>query len=182
MVAVWALLWLRPAHLLCSCGALASHCSDFSWCGAQALEHSLNSCGAQASLLCSMWDLPKQGLNPCRLHWQADSLPLIHQGNPHSYIFFYLKQLCSVKVWQSWVGGRCTGICFYCSFFVCWIISFTRALIGEIHLKPPLRACSSCCFTACFVRALIIHLGSHTWKGDFCGAWFCFLALRGSSN
>ena len=48
VVAAWALLRLRPAHLLCSCGALAPHCSDFSWCGAQALEHGLNSCGAQA--------------------------------------------------------------------------------------------------------------------------------------
>ena len=56
------------------------------------------------------------------------------------YIFFYLKQLYSVKVWQSCVGGRCTGICFYCSFFVCWITSFTRDLIGEMHLKPPLQS------------------------------------------
>ena len=23
-----------------------------------------------------------QGLNPCLLHWQADSLPLSHQGSP----------------------------------------------------------------------------------------------------
>ena len=25
---------------------------------------------------------PDQELNPCLLHWQADSLPLSHQGNP----------------------------------------------------------------------------------------------------
>ena len=25
---------------------------------------------------------PDQGLNPCLLHWQADSLPLSHQGSP----------------------------------------------------------------------------------------------------
>ena len=24
-----------------------------------------------------------QGLNPCLLHWQADSLPLSHQGSPY---------------------------------------------------------------------------------------------------
>ena len=24
-----------------------------------------------------------QGLNPCPLHWQEDSLPLSHQGNPN---------------------------------------------------------------------------------------------------
>ena len=25
---------------------------------------------------------PIQGLNPCLLHWQTDTLPLSHQGNP----------------------------------------------------------------------------------------------------
>ena len=30
-----------------------------------------------------MWDLfPDQGSNLCLLHWQADSLPLSHQGSP----------------------------------------------------------------------------------------------------
>ena len=27
---------------------------------------------------------PTQGLNPCLLHWQADSLPLSHLGNPYN--------------------------------------------------------------------------------------------------
>ena len=30
-----------------------------------------------------MWHLPPSGLNPRLLHWQADSLPLSHQGRPH---------------------------------------------------------------------------------------------------
>ena len=50
----------------------ASHCGGFSRCGAQALgtrasvvvAHGLSSCGAQASLLCGMWDLPGPGLKP----------------------------------------------------------------------------------------------------------------------
>ena len=42
-------------------------------CGSQALERRLSSCGARAWLLRGMWDLPGQGLNPCPLHWQADS-------------------------------------------------------------------------------------------------------------
>ena len=33
-----------------------------------------------------MWDLPRQGSNPCPLHWQADSQPLHHQGSP-LYVF-----------------------------------------------------------------------------------------------
>ena len=28
-----------------------------------------------------------QGLNLCLLHWQADSLPLSHQGSPYPFIF-----------------------------------------------------------------------------------------------
>ena len=30
---------------------------------------------------------PDQGLNPCALHWQADSQPLCHQGSPYSLCF-----------------------------------------------------------------------------------------------
>ena len=33
-------------------------------CGSRALEHWLNSCGARTSLLCSMWDLPRSGIEP----------------------------------------------------------------------------------------------------------------------
>ena len=45
----------------------------FSSCASRALECRLSSCGSWASLLRGMWDLPGQGLNPCPLHWQADS-------------------------------------------------------------------------------------------------------------
>ena len=56
------------------CGARASHCGGFSCCGAQALgtrasvvaAHRL-SCSAARGIF------PDQGLNPCPLHWQADS-------------------------------------------------------------------------------------------------------------
>ena len=49
------------------CGALAPGCEGFSSCGAQALEHRLNSCGAQPKLLCSIWDLPGSGIKPVSL-------------------------------------------------------------------------------------------------------------------
>ena len=48
-----------------SCGVWASHCSGFSRCGAQALgTWAYNSCGTQAYLLLSMWDLPRPGIEP----------------------------------------------------------------------------------------------------------------------
>ena len=76
---------------LSSCSVEASHCGGFSlqlpgsWAR-------LNSCGSWAYLLCSTWELPGSGLNPCLLHWQADSLPLSHQGSPscgyRRFLFF----------------------------------------------------------------------------------------------
>ena len=37
--------------------------------------------GPSCSAACGI--LPDQGLNPCPLHWQADSQPLHNQGSPH---------------------------------------------------------------------------------------------------
>ena len=36
--------------------------------------------GPSCSAACGIF--PDQGLNPCPLHWQADSQPLRHQGSP----------------------------------------------------------------------------------------------------
>ena len=41
--------------------------------------------GLSCSTACGIF--PDQGSNPCPLHWQADSQPLRHQGNPYRYIF-----------------------------------------------------------------------------------------------
>ena len=38
--------------------------------------------GPSCSAACGIF--PDQGLNPCPLHWQADSQPLRHQGSPFS--------------------------------------------------------------------------------------------------
>ena len=37
--------------------------------------------GPSCSAACGIF--PEQGLNPCPLHWQADSQPLHHQGSPY---------------------------------------------------------------------------------------------------
>ena len=36
--------------------------------------------GPSCSVACGIF--PDQGSNPCPLHWQADSQPLLHQGSP----------------------------------------------------------------------------------------------------
>ena len=41
-------------------------------------------CRPSRSMACGI--LPDQGLNPCPLHWQADSQPLRHQGSPEAVL------------------------------------------------------------------------------------------------
>ena len=83
VAACWLSLVAVSGVTLC-CGARASHCGGFSCCGARALgarssvvvacglsscgswapERRLSSYGAQAQVLCGMWDLPGPGLEP----------------------------------------------------------------------------------------------------------------------
>ena len=44
--------------------SMGSRARGLSSCGSWALEHRLSSCGAQADLLCGMWDLPRPGIKP----------------------------------------------------------------------------------------------------------------------
>ena len=63
------LLWTKSSK---ACG--------FSSCGCWTLEHRLNSCGLQNSCSLACVTFLDQEQNQCSLHWQADSLPLSHQG------------------------------------------------------------------------------------------------------
>ena len=51
-----------------------------------------------------MWDPPDQGWNLCLLHWQADSLPLSHQGSP---ICISLKVQRNIPRWLSGEESIC---------------------------------------------------------------------------
>ena len=50
--------------------------------------------GSSCSAACGIF--PDQGLNPCPLHWQADSQPLRHQGSP-KWLFYFQVLLNSVS-------------------------------------------------------------------------------------
>ena len=86
LVAVWELLiavtsLVEPRFWGAWASVVATRGLDS--CSPGALEQRLNSCGALASLLCVVCGIfLDQGSNPCLLHWQADSLPLSHQGSP----------------------------------------------------------------------------------------------------
>ena len=97
-------LWLRQAGPVLCCGARTSHCGGFSCCGAralgawalevvacglsscdaQALEHRLSSCGTQAYLLRSMWDLPRPGLEPVSPALAGGFSTTVPPGKPHA--------------------------------------------------------------------------------------------------
>ena len=53
--------------------------------------------GPSCSAACGIF--PDQGSNPCRLHWQADSQPLRHQGSP----YLFLKKNLFIYFWLRWV-------------------------------------------------------------------------------
>ena len=44
---------------------------------------------------------PDQGSNPCLLRWQADSLVLSHQGNPHVY-----NNINATYYSKVWISGN----------------------------------------------------------------------------
>ena len=48
--------------------------------------------GPSCSVACGIF--PNQGLNPCPLHWQADSQPLRHQGSPVLLFTFRFMTYC----------------------------------------------------------------------------------------
>ena len=50
--------------------------------------------GPSCSAACGIF--PDQGLNPCPLHWQADSQPLPHQGSPTSLFFIGVELIYKV--------------------------------------------------------------------------------------
>ena len=89
---------------------LASHCSGFSYCGAQALGPRalvLVACRLGCSAKCGIF--PDQGSNPCLLPSQADSYPLYHQGNPRVLFLDTLNWRFLFDIHEdanrSWING-----------------------------------------------------------------------------
>ena len=82
------------------------------------LSHSLRPHGPQPTRLLCPWDFPgkhtgvgchfllqgillSQGLNPCLLHWQEDSLPLNHLGSIiHNSLYMETVQISTTDAWM----------------------------------------------------------------------------------
>ena len=92
---------------LISCGSRASECAGFRSCGCLAPGHlGFSSCGTQlqsTGLIVVVQGLscpaacgifPDPGSNPCPLHWQGESYPLLHQESPNFKKSSTIKLLC----------------------------------------------------------------------------------------
>ena len=58
-------------------------------CGSQALEHRLGSCGTQAQLLRSMWDLPGSGIEPVSPALAGGFLTTAPPGKSHILLLIF---------------------------------------------------------------------------------------------
>ena len=86
-----------------SCGVWASHSGGFYYyCRAQALGcMGFSSCGTQAYCPTARGIFLGQGSNPYPRHWQVNSLPLSHQGNPYMSLMILLYHF-----WEFLERGR----------------------------------------------------------------------------
>ena len=84
-------------------------------CGSWALERRLSSCGAQAYLLCGMWDLPGPGLKPVspRIpnHCATREARLRNFFHLNVYFFFFNFTLyLFIYFWLCWVFVSVRGL------------------------------------------------------------------------
>ena len=99
--------------------------------------------GPSCSAACGIF--PNQGLNPCSLHWQADSQPLSHQGSPDGDFFlsFFLFFFFLIYFWLRWVFVAARGLSLVLAsggYSSLWCVGFSlRWLLLLQHTGP--RAC-----------------------------------------
>ena len=85
------------------------------------------------SVACGIF--PDQGLNPCPLHWQADSQPLHHQGSLVLPAFSRLDILVDVQ-WYLSVVFICTFLTTDVNFFSC-ARGHSYIFFGDSHTDGP---------------------------------------------
>ena len=131
--------------------------------------------------------LPDQGLNPCPLHWQADSQPLCHQGSPLSFVFN-----CSISFWDSFVClvvllffvfsvfvsvPYFVCVCLFCLFLFVWFCFYH--FCGVLFVCLFVFNCCCCCmlvFCLCYLSWVsFVCLFSFVFFPPFFFFYFFFL-------
>ena len=118
--------------------------------------------GPSCSVACRIF--PDQGLNPCPLHWQADSQPLRHQGNPIKEIFKDTYLLC--KICSNILPNLKLRVFFV---FLLWVLRalyiFWKQIFGYICFVSISSQSVACVFIS-----LIVYLKKLVLNFD--GIWF----------
>ena len=76
-------------------------------CGSRALERRLSSCGAWASLLRSMWDLPGQGIKPMSPALASRFLTTEPPGKPYNVMFYrsiYCEMISTIELVNTFIN------------------------------------------------------------------------------
>ena len=92
-------LWSLPASVVAVCG--------LSSCASRALEHRINSCGTQASLLQGMWNLPRPGIKPMSPTVAGEFLTTKQQGSPGTFF----KEKASSLDWLDFSSIMVLSLC-----------------------------------------------------------------------
>ena len=102
--------------------ALASLVVEHGLWDVQALV--VSACRLICPMACGI--LPGQGLNPCFLHWQVDSYPLCHQGNP---VFF------SCPVILGFPRNHKMSTEIQVEIFIAWQVVETKGFVSVLYLS-----------------------------------------------
>ena len=101
----WVFVSVRGLSLVVASGGhSSSRCAglSLSWplllwsTGSRRAGSAIVAHGPSCSAACGIF--PDQGSNPCPLHWQADSQPLRHQGNPRTEVLIHLENDSSTEI------------------------------------------------------------------------------------
>ena len=133
--------------------------------------------------LCSMARgiFPDQGLNPCLLHWQAESLPLSHQGSQRDQIF--IVAACGISPDQGLNRGPTT--------LEAWSLSawITRGVPLAATLGfPPLTPVSCCLSSSSSIFDMISFMAEKPKKdsvrpyGEHLPSWVLASLTEGSEH
>ena len=118
----------------------------------RALECRLSSCGARAWLLCSVWDLPKPGLEPVSPALAGGFLTTAPAGKPFLVVFMYLCMYVYMYV--------CMYVCMYLFIYLFIYLWLCRVFVSVQGLSLVVASgshSSSWCAGLSLSRALLLR-------------------------
>ena len=179
-----ASLWLRWLLLLWSTD-FSSYAHGLSSCSFPALEHRFKSCGAQAKLLHSTWDLPGPRIKPVSLALQDRFLTTGPPWKPLLYVFIHILYQVKVPFYHEWMLNFIMlffCICYHALFlhlliwsymvlYICmysyiyittydliiWSLNVINQMYRYENIKEPLNSFDSNLISACYLFSCAVR-------------------------